>query len=53
MVKGYIPPLDPEIFSGAPPEDFSGWTPEDLEAYDSLLGQFTDIQADNFAKYHS
>ena len=44
-------PLDPDLFS-CPPE-FSGWTLEEVEAFESLQGQITDVEADNFAKYLS
>ena len=44
-------PLDLDLFS-CPPE-FTGWTQEEIEAYESLQGQFTDVEADNYAKYMS
>ena len=52
VVKRDFAPLDPALFS-CPPDDFSGWTPEEVEAFNSLQGQNFDIEAVNFAKYHS
>jgi len=46
-------PLDPDLFTCPPDEDFTGWSAEEIEAYNSLQGQNTDIEADNFARYHS